>query len=202
MYSGDPQTLLVQVIERYPAVFAVAHEGVRLGYELANRQLASSPNMPGPFRIRSRRTLQNDYAVAWTRNLLQPFEEDGILSWVEEAETSTLRLDPELAIRIKKTDMWGQASNVSTGRNSEILSRGQLSLFAAEGLNELDGLPPELRWFNIAYVPDDFDVSLSFCGLSLSGGPILPFEQLDDAALAQIAPAAWASIVAARQRLA
>lgn len=157
--------------------------------------------MPGAFRIRERRPIQNAFAVAWCRRLLQSFEDEGTVKWVEEAETSTFRLDPDLAFRIKKTDHTGKASNIATGRNNRILYHGQLSLFASHQ-QILQDLPLEDRWFTIGFVPDQFDIALDICGLSTSNGPILPFVQLDDEVLASLAPAAWSGIVEARRLLA
>jgi hypothetical protein len=201
MYNGDPADLLSQVIKRHPAIFAVADEAVRLGWKLANKFLASAATMPGAFRPRERRPIQNAYAVAYCRQLLQPFEEEGTVSWVEEAETSTFRLEPELAFRIKKTDHEGRQSNVTTGRNNRILSPHQLSLFAPQD-QVLQDLPIEERWFTVGYVPDQFDIGLDICGLTMSNGPILPFEQIKDEVLASLAPAAWPGIVEARRLLA
>jgi hypothetical protein len=201
MYNGDTSDLLAQIIERNPAVFAVADEAVRLGWQLANKFLATAITMPGAFRIRERRPLQNAYAVAYCRRLLQPFEDAGTVKWIEEEETSTFRLEPGLAFRIKKTDHQGRQSNIKTGRNNRILFRNQLSLFGSQQ-QILEGLPAEERWFTIGYVPDEFDNALDFCGLSMSNGPILPFEQFADDILASLAPMAWPSIVEARRLLA
>jgi hypothetical protein len=201
MYNGDSSDLLDQIIKRYPAIFAVTDEAVRLGWQLANKFLASSATMPGPFRIRERRPIQNAYAVGYCRQLLQPFEDEGVVKWIEEAETSTFRLEPDLAFRIKKTDHEGRPSNITTGRNNRILSRNQWSLFGSQQ-EILRDLPTEDRWFTIGFVPDEFDIGLDVCGLTMSNGPILPFEQIDDESLASLAPAAWPSIVEARRLLA
>jgi hypothetical protein len=201
MYNGDTFDLLNQIIDQNAAVFAVANEAVCLGWQLANKFLVNAPSMPGAFRLRERRPIQNAYAVAYCRHLLQPFEDDGTVTWVEEAETSTFRLEPDLAFRIKKTDHEGRSSNIDTGRNNKILSRGQLSLFASQQ-QILQDLPMENRWFTIGFVPDEFDIDLDFCGLTMANGPILPFVQIGDDVLASLAPAAWPSIVEARSKLA
>jgi hypothetical protein len=141
MYQGDAADLLRQIINRHPGVFAVSDEAVRLGFQLANRHLVNAPTMPGAFRVRERRPIQNAYAVAWCRKLLQPFEETGEVQWVEEAETSTFRLESDLAFRIKKTDHDGRASNVTTGRNNRILYGGQLPLFPSPLVGASDLAP-------------------------------------------------------------
>src|SRR5450432_2101688 len=110
MNNGDAFEILSQVTDRYRSVFAVADQGVRLGWQLANRFLANATTMPGSFRVRERRPIQNAYAVAVCRRLLQPFEDEGVVEWIEEAETSTFRLESDLAVRIKKTDHGGRAS--------------------------------------------------------------------------------------------
>jgi hypothetical protein len=201
MYNGDQESVLRQIIERYPAVFAVADEAVRLSWQLANKYLATATTMPGVFRLRERRPAQNAYAVNWCRKLLQPFEDEGTVKWVEEEETSTFRLEPDLAFRIKKTDHRGRQSNIDTKRNDRIICPGQLSLFPSQQ-QILQDLPAGERWFTVGYIPDDFDINLDFCGLSVSNGPFLPFQQITDNVLASLAPAAWPGIVEARRLLA
>ncbi len=198
MTFKDPHDLLRAVVDRHPVVFAVLHEAVLLGWDAVKRDMDALGRAPAPLRIRTRRNISNDYAVSFARQLLEPMELGGELSWVDEAETLTLRLGPRYAVRLKKTDPSGRPSSIPTGRQRRIADSGQLMLF---GIAEDDLLKGEQVWLTVGYVPDVLDEQIEVVGLTVGDGRLglLVLERADDEALAHLTPECWPLIEDARR---
>jgi preprotein translocase subunit Sec61beta len=198
MAYHDPSDVLQAIVDRHPAVFAVIHEAVLLGWRAAVLDMESLARMPVPLRLRTRRNLANDYAVGYAHQLLEPLAAAGVLRWIDEAETLTLRLEPRYAVRIKKTDPIGRPSNISTRRQRRITYSGQLLLF---GIVEDDLLKGDEVWLTVAYVPDALDEELQMVGLVAGDGSLglHALERADDATLERLAPECWQSIQEARR---
>lgn len=200
MEYQDPSDVLQSIIDRHPAVFAVLHEAVLLGWNAFKNDVAKLTNAPFPLRLRTRRNLANDYAVGFSRQLLEPMEQTNRLRWVDEAETTTLRLDPRYAIRLKKTDPSGRTSSIPTIRQQRIADSGQLLLF---GISEDDLLTDGELWLTVGYVPDVLDEQINVVGLTVGDGRVglQALDRADDLTLAHLAPECWPLIQEQRRLL-